>query len=153
MKNPMSWPKTAVLGMALLASGTQVGAFELVSVQEMQASMSAREPLAPKTASVPGAPRIEILQPQIDGPVASPTSIQLSFVPSSNSSVRPATFKVLYGRLRIDITQRLVSTTPITAEGLSVKEVSLPKGSHRLLLSIEDSLGRQGTKSVDFEIN
>jgi hypothetical protein len=58
----------------------------------------------------------------------------------------------LYGRLRIDITQRLVNAAKITAEGISVKEASLPKGSHRLLLSVEDLQGRLGMKSLDFEI-
>jgi hypothetical protein len=85
--------------------------------------------------------------------VASPTAIQLTFVPAASSLVRPETFKVLYGRLRIDITQRLVNAAKITAEGISVKEASLPKGRHRLLLSIEDQQGRQGMKSVDFDIN
>jgi hypothetical protein len=74
------------------------------------------------------------------------------FVPSASSMVRPETFKVLYGRLRIDITQRLVNAAKITAEGISVKEASLPKGSHRLLLSVEDLQGRLGMKSLDFEI-
>jgi hypothetical protein len=101
---------------------------------------------------VPGAPQIEIVHPRLDTPVVSPTAIQLMFVPAASSVVRPETFKVLYGRLRIDITQRLINAAKVTAEGISVKEASLPKGSHRLLISIEDLQGRQGIKSLDFEI-
>ena len=139
------------MGLCVLAANSW--AFELVSAQEMKASLAAAEPLITKAVAVPGAPQIEIVLPRLDGPVASPTAIQLTFVPAASTLVRPETFKVLYGRLRIDITQRLVNAAKITAEGISVKEASLPKGRHRLLLSIEDQQGRQGMKSVDFDIN
>jgi hypothetical protein len=147
-----AWLQTPVLAWGLCASACHVQAFELVSVSEMQASLGAAEPLTAKTVAVPGAPQIEIVHPRLDTPVVSPTAIQLMFVPAASSVVRPETFKVLYGRLRIDITQRLINTAKVTAEGISVKEASLPKGSHRLLISIEDLQGRQGIKSLDFEI-
>jgi len=140
------------LALGLWGGTLQVQAFDLVSLQEMQASQAANEPLTVKVSPVPGAPQIEVVHPKLDAPVASPTPIQLMFVPAGSSSVRPETFKVLYGRMRIDITQRLVNAAKITAEGISVKEASLPKGSHRLLLSVEDLQGRQGMKSLDFEI-
>lgn len=147
-----SWLQTPVLTLGLCASAFHAQAFELVSVKEMQASLGAPEPLIAKTATVPGAPQIEIVYPRLDNPVVSPTAIQLLFVPAASSVVRPETFKVLYGRLRIDITQRLINAAKVTAAGISVKEASLPKGSHRLLISIEDLQGRQGIKSLDFEI-
>jgi len=147
-----SWLQTYVLALGLTASVFPVQAFDLVSVQEMQASLGAAEPLTAKTAAVPGAPQIEIVHPRLDTPVVSPTAIQLMFVPAASSVVRPETFKVLYGRLRIDITQRLINAAKVTAEGINVKEDSLPKGSHRLLISIEDLQGRQGVKALDFEI-
>ena len=147
-----SWLQTSVLALGLCASACHVQAFELVSLKEMQASLGATEPLIAKTVTVPGAPQIEIVHPRLDTPVVSPTAIQLMFVPAASSVVRPETFKVLYGRLRIDITQRLINAAKVTAEGISVKEASLPKGSHRLLISIEDLQGRQGIKSLDFEI-
>jgi hypothetical protein len=128
-------------------------AIELVSAQEMQASMVAPEPLQAKAGVTPGAPIIDIVSPKLGGPITSPTAIELLFQPSTPSAVRPETFKALYGRLRIDITQRLLNTTQVTAQGISVKEASLPKGSHRLLLSIEDSEGRQGQKTIEFEVN
>lgn len=141
-----------LLALSLWALTAQVQAFDLVSLQEMQASQTAIEPLTAKVSPVSGAPQIEVVHPKLDAPVVSPTPIQLMFVPAGSSSVRPETFKVLYGRLRIDITQRLVNAAKITADGISVKEASLPKGSHRLLLSVEDVQGRLGMKSLDFEI-
>lgn len=128
-------------------------AVTLISLQEMQASMAATEPFSAKTAPVPGAPVIEVIAPRLNAPITSPSSIQLQFQSSAPSGVRPETFRVLYGRLRLDITQRLLSATTITAQGITVKEASLPKGSHRLLLSIEDTEGRQGQKVLEFEVN
>jgi hypothetical protein len=127
-------------------------ALELVSLEEMLASSSAADTLVPKTAASQGAPQIDIVYPKLDSPIASPTAIQLVFVPSASSAVRPESFNVLYGRLRVDITQRLTQVAKVTAEGVNIKEASLPKGTHRLLLSIEDQQGRQGAKSLDFEI-
>ncbi len=145
--------RSLLSGIGFCACTLHALAFELVSAQEMRASMSAPPALTAKSFPVPGAPQIELLHPRLDSPIASPTAIQLLFVPSASSPVRPETFKILYGRLRIDITQRLLSAAKVTAEGISVKEASLPKGSHRLLLSIEDIQGRQGTKFLDLEIN
>lgn len=152
MMRSVAWLRAPLLAMGLCAWATHICAFELVSAQEMQAALAAAEPLTTKAVAVPGAPQIELVHPRLDSPIASPTAIQLLFLPSTSSPVRPESFKVLYGRLRIDITQRLISAAKVTAEGISVKEASLPKGSHRLLLSVEDLQGRQGMKSLDFEI-
>ena len=128
-------------------------AFELVSTQEMQASLAAPEPLRAKAGINPGAPVIEVVSPKLSAPISSPSTIELLFQSATNSAVRPETFKAQYGRLRIDITERLLNATKVTAQGIMVKEASLPKGSHRLLLSIEDSEGRQGQKTIEFEVN
>lgn len=152
MMRAFSCRQTLLMALGFWLSSVQVHAFDLVSMQEMQASQSATEPLTAKASPVPGAPRIEVMFPKLDAPVTSPTPIQLVFVPVGPHSIRPESFKVLYGRLRIDITQRLVNAAKVTAEGINVTEASLPKGSHRLLMSIEDLQGRQGTKSLDFEI-
>jgi len=151
MSRGASWFASLVAGLALNASAAQ--AFELVSLQEQQAAWSAPESLSPKTTPVAGAPLIDIVEPRMGSLITSPTSIQLVFQASASSAVRPETFKVLYGRLRLDITQRLLAAASISAQGIAVKGASLPKGSHRLLLSIEDSLGRQGQKQLDFEVN
>ncbi|WP_225224198.1 hypothetical protein [Limnohabitans radicicola] len=143
-----------LLAIAVLSVGwTPVQAFELVSTQEMLASMAAPEPLRAKAGIQPGAPVIEVVRPKLSAPISSPSTIELLFQSAAPSAVRPETFKAFYGRLRIDITPRLLNATQVTAQGITVKEASLPKGSHRLLLSIEDSEGRQGQKMLEFEVN
>lgn len=119
----------------------------------MQASLAAPEPLRAKAGFTPGAPVIEVVAPKLNAPISSPSTIELLFLSAAPSAVRPDTFKAQYGRLRIDITERLLNNTKVTAQGITVKEASLPKGSHRLLLSIEDSEGRQGQKTIEFEVN
>lgn len=152
MMRGFSWPRPSVLALTLWTASAQVVAFDLISPQEMQDSAAAIEPLTVKTNPTVGAPQIEVMHPKLDAPVISPTTIQLMFVPAAASQVRPETFKVLYGRLRIDITQRLLNAAKVTAEGINVKEANLPKGTHRMMLSVEDFQGRQGIKSLDFEI-
>ena len=125
----------------------------LVTPQEMTASNEAPASFTAKFAPEKDAPKIELTAPNIAAPLASPTPIQLVFASALPATIKPESFKVLYGTFQIDITQRLVNAAKITAEGISVKEASLPKGRHRLLLSIEDQQGRQGMKSVDFDIN
>ena len=141
------------VGVAVWCVCWSVQAFELISPQELNASMTAPQSLAPKASPVPGAPQIDILEPRLGSVITSPTSIQLVFKPSADSAVRPETFRVLYGRLRLDITQRLLGVATLSAAGIHVQGASLPKGSHRLLLSIEDTLGRQGQRQLDFDVN
>jgi len=143
-----------LLAMAMVL-GTACGhvlAFDLVSAQEMHASLAAGEPLTAKSKPVAGAPEIEVVHPKLDAPVASPTPIQLMFVPAAASKVRPETFKVLYGRLRIDITQRLLAAAKVTPAGIQVDGAALPKGQHRLNLRIEDNQGRSGERTFEFEV-
>ena len=151
MMSTARWFAGLVAGVAFGASAAQ--AFELVSLQEQQAAWAAPQSLSPKTSPIAGAPWIDIVEPRMGSVITSPTSIQLIFQATAPSAVRPDTFKVLYGRLRLDITQRLLGAASITAQGIAVKDASLPKGSHRLLLIIEDSLGRQGQRQLDFEVN
>ena len=104
---------------SLCAFAAHGQAFELVSAQEMQASMVAPEPLQAKAGVTPGAPIIDIVSPKLGGPITSPTAIELLFQPSTPSAVRPETFKALYGRLRIDITQVSQQTAQAAQETAS----------------------------------
>lgn len=135
----------------LLAWG-HAAAFELITPQEMQASEAAPNIYWPKSALPAQGPQIELLRPNLTHTVSSPTQIDVRFKASPDSEVRPETFRVFYGRLRLDITQRVVQNTRISPEGLSVSEARLPKGQHRLLLSIEDTQNRTGQTLLDFNI-
>ena len=141
-----------ILLAACIASATAAPAF-LVTEQEMVESNAAPPQATPKSVPAKDAPRIEVASPNLTGPLASPTPIQLNFEAAAPAAVKPETFRVLYGAFGIDITQRLLGAAKLNAQGISVQEASLPSGKHKLQLSVEDSLGRKGVRVVEFQIN
>jgi hypothetical protein len=124
----------------------------LVTEEEAAASRAAPEPPAIRAVPVPDAPRINLLAPDLTGPVSSPTRIQVRFEPIAPATIRPESFKVRYGSLRLDITARITAVSRVSADGIDVAEASLPKGSHRLALEIQDSQGRTGERLLQFVV-
>ena len=139
------------LGIILCMSMSVCSAQLLVSVEEMNASNNASG-LKPKSITPKDAPVIELSLPKLSTPVSSPTPIELKFQPTPPSVVKPETFKVLYGSFEIDITKRILNVAKVTESGVLVQEANLPKGKHKLLLVVEDTAGRRGNRSIDFEV-
>ena len=139
----------------LLVCGLSASAFAgqlLVSVDEMNASNNAKPPFTAKTVAPKDAPLIELSAPKLSAPVSSPTQIELKFQPTPPSSVKPESFKVLYGAFEIDITKRILNLAKVSESGVNVKEASLPKGKHKLLMVVDDTSGRRGNKTIEFEV-
>lgn len=124
----------------------------LVTEEELKASMAAPEPLFPRFAPEPGAPRILVDTPKINSALQSPIALKLRFEPLEGTAIRPETFKVKYGSLRIDITARITGTTEVTSQGLEISRAALPKGKHMLVIAIEDAEGRASERQLQFEI-
>jgi len=139
------------LALALTASPAWSASW-LVSEDEMRASLSAPEPMAARSVPVPGAPRIELQAPALQAPVSAPVNIRLVFNPQAPAQINTDSFKATYGRLRIDITQRLLAAAKVTPSGIQVDGAALPKGQHRLNLRVEDTQGRAGERSFEFEV-
>ena len=59
---------------------------------------------------------------------------------------------MFYGAFKLDITSRLMAQSKVSAQGIDVSEARLPKGSHRLMLEIQDSAGRTGSRSLSFVV-
>jgi hypothetical protein len=127
-------------------------AFTLVSQDEMAQSNSAPLKLTAKLAPPKDAPQIEVETPPINGSITSPTPVKIRFQAVAPSSVKPETFKVLYGSWELNITSRITGKTKVTEQGLEVAQAELPSGKHKLLISIEDNTGRVGTKLIEFEV-
>lgn len=125
----------------------------LVSPEEMQRSNDADSGLRPRAVGVKDAPVIDLLSPRLPGELTSPTRIELRFVATHPSTIKPETFKALYGTFGIDITSRILGVTQITATGIQVNEAHLPRGKHRIQLLLEDSEGRVGSRWMEFQIN
>jgi hypothetical protein len=94
-----------------------------------------------------------VLTPKLPGSVPSPTPIDLKFQAIAPSNVKPESFKALYGTFQIDITKKLLSVAKVTEAGVQVQEAALPKGRHKILLVVEDSAGRSGSRMIEFEVN
>jgi len=124
----------------------------LVSVDEMNASNNAKPPFAAKSVAPKDAPLIELSAPKLSAPVSSPTQIELKFQTTPPSAVKPETFKVLYGSFEIDITKRILNVAKVSETGVHVQEASLPKGKHKLLMVVDDTSGRRGNKTIEFEV-
>lgn len=144
--------KQGLAGLALLAALPVQANEWLVTEQEARLSRAAPAMPEAKAVPVPGAPRIVLLQPDVTAAVASPTRIQVRFEPVGEASIRPDTFKVRYGTLRLDITQRITAVSAVTPQGIDVSEARLPKGAHRLYLEVQDSSGRTGERAVSFVV-
>jgi len=118
----------------------------------MNASNNAPLPFKAKTVAPKDALMIELSAPKLYAPVKSPTAIELKFQPTPPSVIKPDTFKVLYGSFEIDITKRILNVAKVMESGVLVQEAILPKGKYKLLVVIEDTAGRRGNRSIDFEV-
>ena len=64
----------------------------------------------------------------------------------TDAAIDPSSFRVLYGRLGLDITARLLAAVKPTATGLDVVGAKLPSGEHRLTVEISDTAKRIGRR-------
>jgi hypothetical protein len=154
------------LAIAGLASGLAFGAgqragaaepapFELVTAAEAQREWRAAPAEAggarpPRLRSLKStAPQIEVLVPQGDGgTVTAPLRIELAFRPAPGTRVVPASFRALYGVLKIDLTERLIRHAVISEAGVVVDRALVPDGNHRFLLRVNDDQGNLGEQEL-----
>jgi hypothetical protein len=146
--------KKTLIGLLLINVITLVYAdpIMLVSDEEVRISNINKSTIQPKAVSVPGAPSIEVLSPQLGNNINSPTQIDVKFAPKNPAIIKPETFRALYGSFQIDITKRLLNVAQVSTQGIHVTEANLPKGSHKITMSVEDTEGRVGFKSIEFDI-
>jgi hypothetical protein len=141
-----------LVAASLVFASAAASAQWLVTPEEAEAARSAPQPPATRSVPVPGAPVINVVLPNVSSPVPSPTPIQVRFDAAMPASINPETFKVRYGALRLDITDRILASSKVTPTGIDVPRASLPKGSHRLFIEIQDSAGRTGQRQVQFTV-
>lgn len=160
--------RTATLGLALLlataASHAQAsgGGFDLITPTEarLEAQAEASAPpanTAPRTRSlvVPKAnqPSIQVVTPTAPGEaVAAPVRIELAFKPAPGTRIVPSTFRVLYGLLKIDLTDRLKKHATVTEEGVVVDRAQVPAGQHRLIMQVTDDQGNLAEQELRLRV-
>ncbi len=100
------------------------------------------------------APVIDILRPEpsADLKVKAPFAIAVHFIGQTDSSIDPASFKVLYGAFKIDITSRITKFIKVTKEGFNLENAQIPVGKHRLTMQVQDEKQRSAERELRLEV-
>ncbi len=99
-------------------------------------------------------PMIDILKPEpsADLKVKAPFAISVLFKGQNDAPIDPATFKVLYGAFKVDITNRITKYVAVTKEGFTLDKAQIPSGKHRLTLQIQDDKQRIAERELRVEV-
>lgn len=139
---------------------TQAGAaFDLITAAEARQTAKAELEAPPeiRTRQVvvpkPNAPGIRVISPAAAGtPVAAPLRIEVAFTPTPGTRIVPSSFRVLYGLLKIDLTDRLRQHATITESGVVVTRAVVPDGQHRLILQVADDQGNTAEQELRIRV-
>ena len=99
-------------------------------------------------------PQIDIIKPEpvADLKVKAPFSIAVLFKAQSDAAIDPATFKVMYGALKFDITSRITKFVKVTPTGFSLDNAQIPSGKHRLTMQVQDEKQRVAERELRVEV-
>ncbi len=100
-------------------------------------------------------PAIDLIRPTgaAEGKLASPFPIQVAFRGMSDAEIDPSSFRVFYGALKIDITERIAGHVKITPSGFTLDQAKIPKGKHRLILQIQDTKQRVAERELRIDVD
>ena len=98
-------------------------------------------------------PQVRVVAPPLGRSLTAPLDLDIQFVPTSSAPIRPETFRVCYvGMVTMDLTKRITDRVTVSAKGLHVNGVQLPRGRHHLVLLIADEHGRLGRRDAVLDI-
>jgi hypothetical protein len=148
---------TSLFIAAMLMGAVQPGGFELLSAREYSDELVARaEPGAQLSlrAADFNAPTITVKKPDRSASIQPPVDIDVHFTAAQGATINIATLKILYGFLKLDITQRILQApgVQVSSEGLRASGAQLPRGNHKLFIQVADNLGRTGRQPVEFAV-
>ena len=147
------WPRFVItaLSFALLTlPAVAQTTWDLLTPQEAARDNAARN--LPGPADLPAPPQIQLLRPDISRPISNPTTIEVRFSAGSGAAIDMRSFRATFGRLRIDITNRLLEHATKTSDTLSAENVNLPVGNHRVTLSIANVLRKRASQTFRFSV-
>jgi hypothetical protein len=110
-------------------------------------------PLPPPRRTRSLFPAIKVVAPRASrDDLVSPLRIELLFETSPDARIVPASFRVLYGMLKFDLTDNVRQNATLSERGLLAEKASVPKGSHRLFLQIADDKGRVAEQELRVKV-
>jgi hypothetical protein len=127
-------------------------AWSLITEDELEHESTAQHPKSAPVPSQPGAPTIEVEQPNAAKPIRAPVTIRISLRPQAGATIDPASFRAKYGWLGLDITDRIIANAQVDASGLVAKNADIPAGQYRVTLQIADNFHRVGTRILEFRV-
>lgn len=141
-------------------------AFELITQAEasrerdVRAKSEASDLPEVRSRSLPGAAgaptqpvlSIRVVAPTPQAAVTAPLRIELAFETPPGTRVVPSTFRVLYGVLKIDLTERLRRFSTISERGVVVDQAVVPDGLHRLFLHVADDKGNVAEQELRLRV-
>ena len=68
--------------------------------------------------------------------------VPLIDISQADAPIDPATFKVMYGAFKIDITSRITKFVKVTKDGFNLENAQIPPGKHRLTMQVMDEKQR-----------
>lgn len=95
---------------------------------------------------------IRVLAPTPQVAVTAPLRIELAFEAPPGTRVVPSSFRVLYGVLKIDLTDRLRRFSTISERGVVVDQAVVPDGLHRLFLQVADDKGNLAEQELRLRV-
>ncbi len=157
----MPIPRRALLALMLLACAQLAGAGSLVLVEPVefereqahQRSLPAEElnPPRPLLRALPSVMRVVTPRGESDT-LKAPLRIEIVFDSGRGARIVPASFRVLYGLLKLDVTERIRSHARIDDHGVVAEQAVLPSGAHRLYLQVSDDRGRVHERELRFRV-
>ena len=98
-------------------------------------------------------PAIRIVSPRSGAEgVKAPLRLELAFDSGPSARIVPDSFRVLYGMLKLDITERIRRHAEVTERGVVAENAALPAGSHRMYMQVADDRGRFVEREFRFRV-
>jgi hypothetical protein len=140
-----------------LAFSMSVQAFELVTREEYLESLALERivpSFIPKLMPTATDLVIDVRSPSLVSPVKAPVTFDLRCHSPGSSSINWASLKIFYriGLLKKDITERVKKEAKVLGDGIQIASADIPSGSHRIIIQITSTEGKQTEREVEFTV-
>jgi hypothetical protein len=146
-----------VIALASVGVSESALAFELVTPAEVQREVIEGATAAPRfrVRANPDkdAPVIDVVAPARLSGLKTPFPVELRFSSGPGAQIDPNSFKVTYGFLGIDLTDRIRKSAVVTPQGIRAENVEIPTGQHRLTVRIADSVQRTSEREIKLSVD
>ena len=146
-KRPILFFGVSFLLLALFATSSFAGDLLTLITPEEAAQPDAPIPRGIKTRTEGDGPQIKVHSPNLDEPLRVPFFMDISFEASSDKTIDFDSLKIKYLKLiPIDLTGKIKPY--LNNNRLTVKDVKVPQGKHRLQLFIAYASGEKTTMEI-----